>query len=92
MSGRRLLYRDREYGIVMGVCAGVADYFNLSLFGVRLVTLIALLIFTVPMLLVYFTAGILLRDRPLCYSGRDNEPSFWRRHRRSVDGEAGHHG
>jgi len=50
------------------------------------------LIFTVPMLLVYFTAGILLRDRPLCYSGRDNEPSFWRRHRRSVDGEAGHHG
>ncbi len=39
--------------IVMGVCAGVADYFSLDRTVVRLVALLLLWFFTVPTLLLY---------------------------------------
>ena len=46
----RSSHRD---GIVMGVCAGVADFFSLDRTVVRLVALLLLWFFTVPTLLLY---------------------------------------
>ncbi len=94
MRTRRLLYRDRENGIIMGVCAGVANYFGINVLGIRILAVIALLLFFVPTLLVYVTAGLLLRDRPLSWSGPDEELAFWRNSSRQAmnSDEAENHG
>jgi phage shock protein PspC (stress-responsive transcriptional regulator) len=53
-SGAHGRFRRRHGdGIVMGVCAGVADYFSLDRAVVRLVALLLLWFFTVPTLLLY---------------------------------------
>ncbi len=75
----RGLYRDRENGWVFGVCAGLADRFDLSVAGVRVVALISLFVFFWATVLVYLAAALLIREKPLVYSGRDSEYEFWRR-------------
>ena len=76
---RRGLYRDRENGWIFGVCAGIADRFNLRLFAVRLVAAISLLVFFWATVLVYILATVLIREKPLMYAGRVSEHEFWRR-------------
>lgn len=83
--GRGPLYRDPENGWVMGVCAGIAQRFDLNVFGVRLIAFISLLILTLPTLLVYFLLGLILRERPLCYCGGRDERRFWRENARRSD-------
>lgn len=51
---RRFQRKDRD-GIILGVCAGVADFFSLDRSIVRLVALLLLWLFTIPTLLLYFT-------------------------------------
>lgn len=73
------LYRDRENGVLLGVCAGLASYFRVRPLAIRIVAVLALLLQFWPLVLVYFTAGLLLRDRPLTYRGRaGRERDFWR--------------
>lgn len=92
----RLLYRDRERGLIMGVCAGVSEFFDWNLMTVRLITLVMLIVAFIPTALVYFTAGFLLRDRPLRYYGPDDpegwrdEIGFWRRQRRDYRARSAH--
>jgi len=62
-SGR--LYRDRENGLFLGVCAGLAEHFDVRVSAVRVLAVIALLMLFWPVLFVYLTAAFLLRDRPL---------------------------
>lgn len=81
MSGHRHgrgLYKDSEDGILMGVCAGIANYFDVSRNGTRLFVVIAALFMFWPVVIAYFVAGFVLKHRPLCYCGR-NERDFWRR-------------
>ena len=78
MSCPGRLYRDRENGLILGVCAGLAEFFDVRLVAVRVIAVIALLVLFWPVLLVYLTAAFLLRDRPLPYRGRDQEARFWR--------------
>lgn len=80
------LYRDQENGLLMGVCAGLADYFEWPVLAVRLVAAGLLFFWFLPMLVVYITAGLLLRDRPLRYRGTTDELNFWRRERRAAGG------
>lgn len=75
----RGLYRDRENGWIFGVCAGIADFGNFRSGTVRLITVICLLLFFWPTVLVYFGAVLLFREKPLIYSGRRHEYDFWRR-------------
>lgn len=72
------LYRDRENGLFLGVCAGLAEHFDVRVSVLRVLTVIAALLMFWPVLFVYLTAGFLLRDRPLRYRGRDQETRFWR--------------
>jgi phage shock protein C len=76
----RGFYRDRENGWLFGVCAGIADRFNLNLCAFRVVAVICLLAFTWLTVIVYAAAVLLIREKPLVYSGRENEYDFWRRH------------
>jgi phage shock protein C len=80
LGGRlRRLYRDRENGLIFGICAGIADYFDISTLVVRGVALIALLMAPVPVGLTYLVAALLLRDRPLMARDCHREREFWRR-------------
>lgn len=80
----RGFYRDRENGWVFGVCAGVADRFNLNVSAVRLIAVASLLLFFWLTSLVYIAATLLIREKPLLYSGRESEYEFWRRHHRDY--------
>lgn len=79
----RGLYRDRENGWLFGVCAGIADYTNLQAITVRVVAALCLIVFFVPTALLYAAAALILRDKPLIYSGCTDEHEFWRGHRRA---------
>ena len=70
------LHRDPERGLILGVCAGVAECFGWRPANVRLVALLALLFFTVPTGLVYLVAGLLLPRKRLTYCG-PGERRLW---------------
>ena len=75
----RGLYRDRENGWIFGVCAGVAEFLNFRVAAVRIIAFISLFLFFWPVVIAYLIATLLIRERPLIYSGRDAEYEFWRR-------------
>jgi phage shock protein PspC (stress-responsive transcriptional regulator) len=75
----RGFYRDRENAWIFGVCAGIADRFNFRLSTVRIIAVICLILFFWATALVYIGATILIREKPLLYSGRRTEYDFWRR-------------
>ena len=78
----RGFYRDRESGWVFGVCAGLADRFNLNVGAVRVIAVISLLLFFWLTVAIYLGATMLISEKPLIYSGRESEFEFWRsRHR-----------
>jgi phage shock protein C len=61
---RRGLYRSRN-GVLLGVCRGVADYLDFSLFWIRAIAVI-LFIFTGfwPIVGVYILAALLMKSGP----------------------------
>lgn len=75
----RGLYRDRENGWIFGVCAGIADFGNFRTGTVRVIAVVCLLLFFWPTVLIYLGTVLLFREKPLIYSGRQNEYDFWRR-------------
>ena len=72
------LYRDKARGRCMGVCAGIADYFGLSLTGVRVATVIGLCLATGPVLIIYLVLGFILPDRPRDLYAEPEDELFWR--------------
>lgn len=77
----RGFYRDRENGWLFGVCAGIADRFNFRLGTVRVIAVISLLLFFWPSAITYLAAVVLIKEKPLVYSGRRSENDFWRTYR-----------
>ena len=75
----RGFYRDRENGWIFGVCAGLADRYNLNLGAVRALAIVSLLLMFWLTIALYIGATLLIRERPLIYSGCDTEYDFWRR-------------
>jgi len=73
------LYRDRENGWIFGVCAGLAERFNFNTGTVRVIAVISLVLFFWITAFVYIGATMLLKEKPLIYSGRSEEYEFWRR-------------
>ncbi len=73
----RHLYRSRN-GAILGVCRGVAEYFDLSLFWVRFIT-IAMLIFSSfwPVVVIYFTAALLMKPEPVLPIENMDEREFY---------------
>ena len=80
----RGFYRDRENGWVFGVCAGLADRFNFRVGTVRVIAIISLLLFFWLTVALYLGATLLIREKPLVYSGRQSEYDFWERYRRDY--------
>ncbi len=60
----RGLYRSRR-GMIFGVCRGVADYLNISVFWTRVLVIIAFMLTGFcPVAVVYVLAGLLLKKEP----------------------------
>lgn len=78
----RGFYRDRENAWIFGVCAGIADRFNFRVTTVRIIALISLVLFFWLTAALYLGATLLIREKPLIYSGRGPEYDFWRHRRR----------
>ncbi|UEM21509.1 envelope stress response membrane protein PspC [Skermanella mucosa] len=72
------LYRDRERGKLFGVCAGLADYFGVDVFLVRLGVAVGGIFFTMPVVGAYLLAALVLKNKPArVYASREEE-DFWR--------------
>lgn len=78
----RGLYRDREHGWIFGVCAGIADRFNFNVGTLRVIAVISLALFFWLTAAIYLGLTLLIREKPLVYSGARSEYDFWRRYRR----------
>jgi len=74
----RRLYRNKETGIILGVCSGLAEFFDFEVWMVRVLAVVSLLFFTTITAVIYVLLGFLLRERPLSYRGREEEARFWR--------------
>ena len=61
----RRMYRDRENGVVCGVCAGVADYFGFDRTITRIMAVVALIFFMPGVLLIYFGLCFILPRKPV---------------------------
>ena len=72
------LYRDPYAGKILGVCAGIADYFGFNPWAARCVAACLCFLFPAPTLIAYFVAGAVLSKKPPdMYANRDEE-DFWR--------------
>lgn len=80
---RHGLYRDPEHGIIMGVCAGLADYFGLNVMLVRIVAVLVLIFWWFITLVVYLIMGFLMPKKPRRLYESVEDETFWRGVRRS---------
>ena len=80
---RRGIYRSRD-GIILGVCRGVADYFDFSAFWIRAI-LIVVFIFTGfwPVIGLYILAAILMKSEPGVPGGKESKRSNHCRYNRA---------
>ena len=86
-SGRlrtRELYRDRDRRMLLGVCSGIANYYGIEAWVVRLLVLTGLLFLTGPTFLVYLVLAVLMPKAPL--DRFDYERPSRRRHRERDHG------
>lgn len=75
--GRRGLYRSRR-GIILGVCKGVAEYLDVSVFWTRAIA-IGLLIFTAvwPIVCLYILAALLMKPEPVLPLETESDREFY---------------
>ena len=74
---RRLLYRSR-HGCILGVCRGLAEYMNVSVFWMRVIALV-LLVFTGFWLVLglYFLAALLMKPEPVVPLATEEDDEFY---------------
>jgi phage shock protein C len=74
------LFRDKENGMIAGVCAGIAEYFGLNRRGVRLVTFLFILFppFFAFIIVSYIVLAIVLPVKPGNLYENTEQAEFWR--------------
>ncbi len=81
-SPRTTLYRDKQNGKLMGVCAGIADYTGVDALWIRL-GMLAFAFSTGFGIPLYFVAGVLLNKKPAHLYVDREEQKYWQRVRQS---------
>jgi len=75
-TSRRGIYRSR-HGAVFGVCRGVAEHFDFSVFWVRTIAVILLIFSGVgPALILYLLAALIMRPEPAIPIASADEQEF----------------
>jgi phage shock protein C len=82
-SPRTTLYRDKQNGKLMGVCAGIADYTGVNAIWVRLGAVMLVAMTSGGIIPFYFIAGILLNKKPQHLYVDQDETKYWQRVRQS---------
>lgn len=77
-------YRDPRNGKLMGVCAGLADYFGWNVTFIRILAVIALIWFNGLTLVAYLVLGFMLPAKPDRLYDWDDDETYWRSVRRSA--------
>jgi phage shock protein C len=72
------LYRDTSRSWVAGVCAGIADYFGVSVGLVRVLTFAGFVFFFIPAIAGYVALAVLLKPKPGGLFADAREEAFWR--------------
>lgn len=72
---RKVLYRSRE-GMIFGVCKGIADYMDISVFWVRVVAVISTCSMW-PVIGIYILAALLMKMEPVVPLETDEEEEFY---------------
>jgi len=62
---RRGLYRSRRESLLLGVCGGLAEYFDVEPLMVRILFVGLQLTFFPPMFLVYLGLGLIIKKRSM---------------------------
>jgi phage shock protein C len=78
---RRQFYRDSERGVILGVCAGIAECFDWPVWLTRVGAIALGWCFPVSVVVAYIVAALIMPERPLRYCGDGDERSYWQSHR-----------
>jgi phage shock protein C len=71
------LYRSRN-GVFLGVCRGIAEYFDFSVFWVRTITVIVFLFSGFwPIMGLYFLAALLMKPEPVVPIATEDQQEFY---------------
>jgi phage shock protein C len=71
------LYRSRN-GIILGVCRGIAEYFDFSVFWARTIVVILFLFSGFwPIVALYFIAALLMKPEPVIPIQSDDQQEFY---------------
>lgn len=79
-------YRNSERGLILGVCAGIAEIFACSMWLTRGGAIALGWFFPITVVFAYGVAGLILPRRPLRYCGEGDERSFWQSGNRAATG------
>ncbi|MCG8434828.1 MAG: PspC domain-containing protein [Gammaproteobacteria bacterium] len=77
-TGFTRIYRDPERGVILGVCAGVADAFDFDVTVLRIITVVLLFFLPMVTVIAYLVLALLLKTKCLRYHGVGDERDFWR--------------
>lgn len=75
---RSRLYRDRDKGILFGVCAGLAEYLGFNRTALRIIVILSAIPFTFAVILGYLALALLIPTRPQGLYASDEDEEFWR--------------
>lgn len=80
---RRGLYRSRD-GIILGVCRGVADYFDFSAFWIRTIVIVVFIFSGFwPIIGIYILAALLMKSAPGISGRKGSKRNFHCRYDRA---------
>jgi phage shock protein C len=87
---RNGIYRSRD-GVILGVCKGIAEYFDFSVFWTRAIALLILLLSGLwPVMAIYFIAAFLMKPKPVIPLQTEDEHAFYDRYVHSRRGTVDH--
>jgi phage shock protein C len=73
----RGLYRSRQ-GVILGVCRGIADYFDFSVIWIRIIVVFLLIMTGIwPVAGLYFIAALIMKPEPVIPLSSDDEREFY---------------
>jgi len=88
-QGQRGMYRSRG-GVLLGVCQGIANYFDMSVFWVRMIWIIAFLLTGLwPVAGIYVILALLLKPEPVRPLDSDGDKEFYDSYASSPRNAAG---
>ena len=74
---RKGLYRSRR-GLILGVCKGIAEYFDFSVFWTRAITFMIFLFSGLwPAIVLYFVAALVMKPEPVIPIQDEGQQEFY---------------